>query len=162
MSQQEHCQSSAHKLSLSASVSHNQLHTELTQRLQHVLDERKQNHLPQEPFSLQRKKSNIKVDAKDLSLGCQSDTSMSCTSKGKENAPAKRRSRRQMSLEMDDHLIKAPPKASTSRVLQERNSPDVRAKANRDLLSKDKVIFFNSQMWYIFHLEKCHIVFIHH
>lgn len=46
-----------------------------------------------------------------------------------------------MSLEMDDHLIKAPHKASTSRVLQERNSPDVRTKANRDLLSKDKVIF---------------------
>lgn len=47
-----------------------------------------------------------------------------------------------MSLEMDDHLIKAPPKASASRVLQERNSPDVSAKANRDLLSKEKVIFF--------------------
>lgn len=46
-----------------------------------------------------------------------------------------------MSLKMDDHLIKAPPKASTSRVLQERNSPDVRAKANKDLLSKDKVFF---------------------
>lgn len=46
-----------------------------------------------------------------------------------------------MSLETDDHLIRAPPKASTSRVLQERNSPDVRANINRDLLSKEKVIF---------------------
>lgn len=145
LSQQQECQSLAQRLSVSVPISQKQLHTQLTQRMQQVLSESEnQGPVPQEPVALERKKIDIREDSKDRSLDCQADRcapTLSAPKKqqAKRNGLAKGKSKQQMSPEVEATLIKAPAKASPTKVLRERIPPNVKAETKRDLSSKEKV-----------------------
>lgn len=83
-------------------------------------------------FSL-RKNSNIIVKAKDAPI-----THTSKEKQTKENVPVRRRSRSRTPKEEDACLVSAP-KAPASKALQENKLPEVKARANQDLSSKEKV-----------------------
>lgn len=118
--------------SASAVISNKQAHSELTQRLQQFLDRKQQSPLQEEPFSL-RKNSNIIVKAEDAPI-----THTSKEKQTKENVPVRRRSRSRTPKEEDGCLVSAP-KAPASKALQENKPPGVKARANQDLSSKEKV-----------------------
>lgn len=119
--------------SASAMISSKQAHSELTaQRLQQFLDRKQQSPLQEEPFSL-RKNSNIIVKAKDAPIAHTSKAKQT-----KENVPVRRRRRSRTPKEEDGCLVSAP-KAPASKALQENKPPEVKARANQDLSSKEKV-----------------------
>lgn len=118
--------------SASAVISSKQAHSELTQRLQQFLDRKQQSPLQEEPFSL-RKNSNIIVKAKDAPIAHTSKEKQT-----KENVPVRRRSRSRTPKEESACLVSAP-KAPASKALQENKPPEVKARANQDLSSKEKV-----------------------
>ncbi|XP_075898427.1 synaptonemal complex protein 2 isoform X2 [Nelusetta ayraudi] len=118
--------------SASAMISSKQAHSELTaQRLQQFLDRKQQSPLQEEPFSL-RKNSNIIVKAKDAPIAHTSKAKQT-----KENVPVRRRRRSRTPKEEDGCLVSAP-KAPASKALQENKPPEVKARANQDLSSKEK------------------------
>ncbi|XP_070825464.1 synaptonemal complex protein 2 [Chaetodon trifascialis] len=135
-------QSSAQRLSIPVlgPVSQKQMHTELTHRLQQVLNERNQDPAPQEPAAPQRKKSGSRGD----SIGrcsvdhCASTLRIPKVQQAQRNDLAKGMKNGQMSLEAGADLIKAPAKASTTKALQERIPPNIKAEAHRALSSKQK------------------------
>lgn len=123
----------------SAPVSQKQLHTELTQRLQQVLNERNQGPQPQESAALQGKMSDIRGKSKDrLSKG----SSTVCAPREQQaprNSLATGKKESKMSLEADTALIKAPAKVSTTETLQKRKTSSSKAGTNSALSSKEKV-----------------------
>ncbi|KAM9350340.1 LOW QUALITY PROTEIN: synaptonemal complex protein 2 [Symphorus nematophorus] len=142
LSQQQEHRSSAQRLSVpvQGSISLKQLHAELTQRLQQVINERNQEPAPEEPAAPQRKMSNIGEDSKDIS-SVERCASTPCAPKGQQaqkNGLAKRKTKGQKSLEAVAAVIKAPAKATTRKVLQEKMPSSVMVETNRALLSKEK------------------------
>ncbi|XP_053173914.1 synaptonemal complex protein 2 [Scomber japonicus] len=123
----------------SGPIKQKELHVQLTQRLQEVLNERSQKPAVQEPAAAQRKVCDIREDSKGRSSADQHG-STSCTSKeqqAKRNGPARGKNKGQMSLEADATAVKAPVKASTTNILQER-TPNVKVKTNRALSRNEK------------------------
>lgn len=114
--------------SVSAVFSNKQTHCELIQRLQKSLDGQQQSAVQEEKM---RNKSNIIVKAKAAPIPYTSK-------KAKENIPARRKSRSQMPKEEDGCLISGP-KTPASKALQENEPPQVNARDNQKLSSKEKV-----------------------
>ncbi|CAK6951244.1 synaptonemal complex protein 2 [Scomber scombrus] len=122
----------------SGPIKQKELHVQLTQRLQEVLNDRSQKPAFQRPAAAQRKVCDIREDSKGRSSADQRG-STSCTSKeqqAKRNGPARGKSKGQMSLEADATAVKAPVKASTTKALQEK-TPNVKVKTNRALSRKE-------------------------
>ncbi|XP_035513508.1 synaptonemal complex protein 2-like [Morone saxatilis] len=140
LAQQQEGQSSVQKLSVQAPgpVSQKQLHTEVTQRLQQFLSERNQGPAPPQPAAPQRKMFDNGEDSKGSAEQCASTLRAPKEQRAQKSGLAKGKSKGQMSLEADAALIKAPAKASTTKVLQERIPPNVRVETNRALSVKEK------------------------
>lgn len=138
MSQHRDRQSSAQRLSapIHGPISQKQLHTELTQRLQQVLSERNQDPALEEPNVPQRKMSAVREDSKGRS---SANRTAPKEQKAQRSDLAKGKSKGQIPLEVDAAQIKAPAKASTTKGLQERKTPNVMVETNRALSSKEKV-----------------------
>ncbi|XP_070695015.1 synaptonemal complex protein 2 [Pempheris klunzingeri] len=121
-------------------ISQKQQHMELTQRLQQVLSERNQDPPPQEPAAPQRKMSNVREDPKGRSSAdrCASTLGTPKEKQPQRNGQARGRSKGQMSLKADAALIKASAKASTSKALLERITPNFKVETNMALSSKQK------------------------
>ncbi|XP_027144283.1 synaptonemal complex protein 2 isoform X2 [Larimichthys crocea] len=138
LSQHRDRQSSAQRLSapIHGPISQKQLHTELTQRLQQVLSERNQDPALEETTApLQRKMSAVREDSKGRS---SANRTAPKEQKAQRSDLAKGKSKGQIPLEVDAALIKAPAKASTTKGLQERKTPNVMVETNRALSSKEK------------------------
>lgn len=125
---QQQCQS----LSKSAVISSKQAHSELTQRLEQFLDRSRQSPLQEAPFS-RRQNSDMIAKAKDAPIPFTSKEKQT-----KENVPVRRRSIGRTPKEADDCLVSAP-KAPASKALQQHKAPEVKARANQDLSSKETV-----------------------
>ncbi|XP_054465353.1 synaptonemal complex protein 2 [Anoplopoma fimbria] len=142
LAQQQECPSSGQRLSLlgSSSTSQKQLHNELTQRLQQVLNESNQDPAPQEPFAPQRKLLDIREDSKGRSSAVQC-ASVLCTTKQQQtqrNGLAKGKSKRLLSLEADAALIKDPAKSSTTKALKKREPANVKVETHSIQSNKEK------------------------
>ncbi|XP_040915914.1 synaptonemal complex protein 2-like [Toxotes jaculatrix] len=140
--QQKEHPSSSLRLSVrgSGSISRKELHTELTQRLQQVLNERNKDCGNREPAAPQRKLSDTREDSKGNSSADQCASTL-CTPKVRQaqrNSLAKGKSKGQMSLQADTAPNKAPVKAPATKALQERIHPNVKAETNRALSIKEK------------------------
>ncbi|XP_076597979.1 synaptonemal complex protein 2 [Chaetodon auriga] len=135
-------QSSAQRLSVPVlgPISQKQMHTELTHRLQQVLTERNQDPAPQEPAAPQRKKSGSRGDSNGRCSvdHCVSTVCIPEVQQAQRNDLAKGKNNGQMSLDAGAALIKAPAKASTTKALQERIPPNIKAEAHRALSRKQK------------------------
>uniref|UniRef100_A0A4W6C0X2 Synaptonemal complex protein 2 n=1 Tax=Lates calcarifer TaxID=8187 RepID=A0A4W6C0X2_LATCA len=121
-------------------ISQKQLHTELTQRLQQVLSEDNQDRQPHKTAAHRRKSSDITGDSKGQGSADQYASTL-CTPKVQQdqrNGPTKGKSKGQMSLEANAAQNKAPVKAPTTRALQERIPPNVKAGTNKALSNKQK------------------------
>ncbi|XP_059189388.1 synaptonemal complex protein 2 isoform X2 [Centropristis striata] len=137
LAQQQEQPSSAQRSS--SSVSQKQLHIELTQRLQQVLNERNQDPAPLQPSEPQIKMS-VSKDSKGKSSVDRSASTL-CTPKVQQtqrNGQAKGKRKSQMSAGADAAPIKAPAKASTTKALQKKTQLNVIGDNNRALSSKQK------------------------
>lgn len=143
MAQQPERPASAQRFSVPGAgpIKQKELHVKLTQRLQEVLNERNQNPALQEPAASQRKKCDIRDDSKCRSSAdwCGSTLCISKEQQAQRKSLAKGKTKGQMSLEADAAAVKAPVKASTTKALQERITPNVKVKTNRALSRKEKV-----------------------
>ncbi|XP_069382156.1 synaptonemal complex protein 2 [Paralichthys olivaceus] len=140
LSHQQECSSSALRLSVpeSGTISQKQLHTKLTQRLQQVLSERTQDCAPGE--ASQTKLSDINGHSKSRTTAdqCYSTLCAPKVQQPQRGGSGKGKTKGQMSLEADAVPKKAPVKAPNTTSLQERVTPNIRAKTNRELSNKEK------------------------
>ncbi|KAM6981964.1 synaptonemal complex protein 2 [Tautogolabrus adspersus] len=128
--------SSAQRMSVpvNSPISQKKLHTELTQRLQTVLNERSHDPAPQEPAA-----PKTKLDTReDSKRRVSSDQWASKEQKVKRIGPARQKSKDKLSLEPPVAQTKAPAKGSTSKVVHEKIVPGVKAQTDKALSRKEK------------------------
>ncbi|XP_029132895.2 synaptonemal complex protein 2, partial [Labrus bergylta] len=128
--------SSAQRMSVpvNSPISQKKLHTELTQRLKTVLNERNHDPAPQEPAA-PKKKLDTREDSK---RSVSSDQWASKEQKVKRIGPARQKSKDKLSFEPPAAQTKAPAKASTSKGVHEKILPDVKAQTDKALSRKEK------------------------
>ncbi|XP_042347777.1 synaptonemal complex protein 2-like [Plectropomus leopardus] len=134
LERQQESLSSAQRLSVSgsSSVGQKQFHTELTQRLKQVLNERNPDPAPQEPSDIREAKGRGSVER------CASKRCAPKEQQAQRKGSAKGKIKRQMSVEAQAALIKAPAKTTTTEALHKRVPHNVKADTNWDLSSKEK------------------------
>ncbi|XP_071372422.1 synaptonemal complex protein 2 [Centroberyx affinis] len=135
--QQERAFSSAQRVSVPGSgpISRKQLHTELTQRLQEVLNEMNQSPGPQEPTESQGKRSEVREEGRGSSWCAPKEPQQQQVGR---KGLAKGKSKDQKSLEADPAPVKAPVKVAPTQVLQEGITANLKIKATGALSSKEK------------------------
>lgn len=127
--------SSAHRMSdpVNSPISHKKLHTELTQRLQKVLNERNKDQAHQESAAAQKHMSDTREN-------CTSKSSVEQSAPKEQNVQrngvAEQKNRRQMSGEKDAVAVKAPATNSTGK---EKILSSAKSETKKALSKKEKV-----------------------
>lgn len=117
------------------------LHKELTQRLQQVLRERKQDPAHEEPAAPQTKMSNVRGSSKDRDSGVRQVSSLHTpkVQQAQRTSHGKGKSKGQTSAEADFVPIKASVSTSITKTLQEGMPAKVKDETKGATSSKEKV-----------------------
>ncbi|KAF0036416.1 hypothetical protein F2P81_011728 [Scophthalmus maximus] len=142
LSHQQERSSSALRLSVpdSGPISQKQLHSKLTQRLQLLLKEKKQEMAHQEPATPQRRMSDNRGYSKSRGTADQCSSTL-CSLKvqqAQRNGPGSGKTKGQTPLEAYAAPNEAPVKAPATKSLQERIPANANAETKRALSSKEK------------------------
>ncbi|KAF7658588.1 hypothetical protein LDENG_00010860 [Lucifuga dentata] len=142
LEQQQGSPSSTQRASLPGlhPISHKQFHSDLTQRLQKVLDEMTQAPAPQEPAASPEKLSEASQDPQNRSLMglCGPTSCVSKEQQAKKKGCAKEKRNQIHPLGADPAPLKASAKVAPTEVLKERTTPNASAKPTRAPSSKEK------------------------
>ncbi|XP_024862049.1 synaptonemal complex protein 2 isoform X1 [Kryptolebias marmoratus] len=140
--QLERCPSSSRKLSISNSslVLQKQLHSELTQRLQQVLNERNEDPQYEAAPALQKKPSNARRNSKDRSSESMRDSALYTpqVQQLQTNDQRKGESKGQTSQRADAVSTNSSLKTSATKTVQEKKESKNKDETNTALSSKDK------------------------
>ncbi|KAK5602052.1 hypothetical protein CRENBAI_017232 [Crenichthys baileyi] len=138
---QQRCPSSRQKWSVSGShlVFHKKFHSELTERLQKVINDRNKDPLSQESSDDQRNMSNSKRGSEETHSGniCGS-VSVPKMQKAQRSKQAKEKRKDQMSLETNTGPTKASEKTFTNKTVQVRKESEVKDYTKMAISSKEK------------------------
>ncbi|XP_047228681.1 synaptonemal complex protein 2 isoform X4 [Girardinichthys multiradiatus] len=138
---QQRCPSSRQKLSVSGShlVFHEEFHTELTERLQKVINDRNKDPLPQESSDDQRNMSNSKRGSEEThSENICGSVSVPKMQKAQRSKQSKEKRKAQMSLETNTGPTKASNKTFTNKTVQDRKESEVKDYTKMAISSKEK------------------------
>ncbi|PWA30974.1 hypothetical protein CCH79_00010636, partial [Gambusia affinis] len=140
---QQRCPSSGRKLSVSESnvVLHKQFHSELTERLQKLLNDRSKDPPPQESADQHRKASNTKQGSRET------DSENTCASvtvpktqraQRSKQSKEKRKEKAALEAEADAGAAKASEKTVTNKTVENQKQSQVKDDVKMAILRRDK------------------------
>ncbi|XP_014846919.1 PREDICTED: synaptonemal complex protein 2 [Poecilia mexicana] len=138
---QQRCPSSGQKLSVSGSslVLHKQFHSELTERLQKLLNDRSKDPPPQESADHFRKASNTKRGSRETdSENTRASVTVPKTQRAQRSKQSKEKGKEKTALEADAGAAKASEKTITNKTVQNQKQSQVKDDIKMAISRRDK------------------------
>ncbi|XP_027878082.1 synaptonemal complex protein 2 isoform X1 [Xiphophorus couchianus] len=138
---QQRCPSSGQKLSVSESslVLHKQFHSELTERLQKLLNDRSKDPLPQESADHHRKASNTKRGSRETdSENTRATETVPKTQRAQRSKQSKENRKEKAALEADADAAKASEKTFTNKTVENQKQSQVKDDIKMAISRRDK------------------------
>lgn len=139
---QQRCPSSGQKLSISESslVLHKQFHSELTERLQKLLNDRSKDPPPQESADHHRKASSTKRGSRETdSENTRATVTVPKTQRAQRGKQSKENRKEKAALEANADAAKASEKTFTNKTVENQKQSQVKDDIKMAISRRDKV-----------------------